>query len=213
MKGLISGFCLFQQSLTPRLTFAPLLLYQEFAFPGPDGGMVDAQVSGTCGSNTVEVRVLFWAPKRQNHMKKRFLLLFLSCLCWAPVSLACSYTEEYFAVCDDINGLFKESGTVVEATVSKVEVKEVEGGNIFTYIDFDVTRYIKGTGEKNITTRHIGGKIGDMASISSCPVADFTEGQHGYVYFADKKHKDFYILTCSEKGIMDKLPDGADTKE
>jgi hypothetical protein len=28
----------------------------------PGGGMVDAQVSGTCGSNTVEVRVLFWAP-------------------------------------------------------------------------------------------------------------------------------------------------------
>lgn len=42
---------------------APILIYtNSLYFVSPDGGMVDAQVSGTCGSNTVEVQVLFWAP-------------------------------------------------------------------------------------------------------------------------------------------------------
>lgn len=91
----------------------------------------------------------------------------------------------------------KASQRTVLARCESVDVREVEGGNIFTFYEFEVLDVLKGEkGSRDLTLRILGGRIGNR-QITPAVNVDFVPGQK-YVLFLGATNSAGYPTTAAQ---------------
>ena len=91
----------------------------------------------------------------------------------------------------------KASRRTVLARCESVDVREVEGGNIFTFYEFEVLDVVNGEeGSRDLTLRILGGRIGNRAITPAVNVA-FVPGQK-YVLFLGPTNSAGYPTTAGQ---------------
>ena len=86
--------------------------------------------------------------------------------------------------------VFNLSTRVVLAKCRSIEVRQVTGGNIFTFLEFEIIDVIKGPSDKVLTLRLLGGRVGDT-EISSSNIPSFKTGEE-VVLFLGRENTDGY---------------------
>lgn len=91
----------------------------------------------------------------------------------------------------------KASQRTVLARCESVDVREVGGGNIFTFYEFEVLDVLKGEkGSRDLTLRILGGRIGNR-QITPAVNVDFVPGQK-YVLFLGPTNSAGYPTTAAQ---------------
>jgi len=105
----------------------------------------------------------------------------------------------------------KSSQRIVLARCRAVEVREVAGGNIFTFYEFDVLQELKGrAGETSLTLRLLGGRVGN-AEITRVLDFDFVPDKK-YVLLLGRENKEGYP-TIAAQSIFQVLTSPLDKTE
>lgn len=86
--------------------------------------------------------------------------------------------------------VFKLSTRVVLAKCRSTAVRKETGGNIFTFLEFEILEVIKGPKDAVVALRLLGGRIGDT-EISSANIPSFKTGEE-VVLFLGRENKDGY---------------------
>ena len=86
--------------------------------------------------------------------------------------------------------VFNLSTRVVLARCRSVEARKVTGGNIFTFLEFEIIDVVKGPNDTVLALRLLGGRVGD-AEISSSNIPSFKTGEE-VVLFLGRENQDGY---------------------
>ncbi|NIO19900.1 MAG: DUF333 domain-containing protein [Candidatus Aenigmarchaeota archaeon] len=107
------------------------------------------------------------------------------------------------AECADINYIINSSDYIIEGTVEKVESRFGEGGNIFTYADILIEKYVKGDPftEDRLQIITPGGTVGVISQwVEDQPI--FHEGKRVRIHFLERDDGNFSIV-CEQFGVVD----------
>lgn len=104
------------------------------------------------------------------------------------------------AECADRNYISNTANYIIEGTVKKVESRMEEGGNVFTYTDLAVEKYVKGApfGDNMLQIVTPGGTVGDIGQwVEDQPI--FHEGKKVRIYFI--KTNGQFSIVCAQFGV------------
>ncbi len=131
--------------------------------------------------------------------QKILIILFFTFFLSSHAALATEYLPE----CRDMKYVSEQADVIVYGDVIKVESKFVKR-TIFTYVDFKVSKYIKGQGNDIITLKQFGGTVGkETQEIPGLP--KFLVGQSGYLYLHLREDQS-YDLVCGY-GVKETAPE------
>jgi hypothetical protein len=109
------------------------------------------------------------------------------------------------AECADRNYIYSTADHIIEGTVKKVESRLGEGGNVFTYTDLAIEKYVKGApfGENQFQIVTPGGTAGDIGQwVEDQPI--FHEGKKVRIYIVETNGQ--FSIVCAQFGV-EEIPD------
>ena len=113
------------------------------------------------------------------------------------------------AECQDRNYIIKTADYIVEGTVKRVESRwNEEKTSIFTYTDFSIEKYLKGTpfAESMLQIVTPGGTVGTISQwVEDQPI--FHEGKRARIYFAEVNGE--FSIVCARFGVEEITSSGA----
>ena len=135
-------------------------------------------------------------------LNNRRLILLLTF--WFMLFPSAGFSTQIDPRCSDLKYVSQLATVIVHGTVTKVRAQKEVHGEVFSYIEVEVDKYLKGEGSKTITIKMPGGTIEEDGHIIISFVASypgFQVGEKGYLYLqklgrAYYNNGDYYDPVC-----------------